>query len=197
MLAGPSELVILADETADPDLVTADLLAQAEHDPDAFPVLITLSKGLVEDVEIALRRRLADLPTAEVARAALANGGATLCTDIGEAVSLCNALAPEHLHVVVQDPTRVVPQLNAYGGLFVGQSSAEVFGDYGVGPNHVLPTGGTARSSGGLSVLNFLRWQTWVDLSDRGGLEDLISDVAQLARIEGLEAHARAAESRR
>lgn len=197
MLAGPSELVILADETADPDLVAADLLAQAEHDPDAFPVLITLSKGLVEDVEIALRRRLADLPTAEVARAALANGGATLCTDIGEAASLCNALAPEHLHVVVQDATRVLPQLNAYGGLFVGQSSAEVFGDYGVGPNHVLPTGGTARSSSGLSVLSFLRWQTWVDLSDRGGIEDLISDVAQLARIEGLEAHARAAESRR
>ncbi len=194
MLAGPSELVVLADATADAGTVAADLLAQAEHDPEAMPVLVTTDESLGEAVDRELARQLADLPTAGTARAALAGGLCVVCRDLAEAIEVCDRLAPEHLELHVAEAAVVAGRVRHYGGLFVGAGSAEVFGDYGAGPNHVLPTGGTARSVGGLSVFTFLRVRTWLrmDRPDAG----LVADAAALARLEGLEAHARSAERR-
>lgn len=197
MLAGPSELVVLADGTADPARVAADLLAQAEHDPDAWPVLVTTSAALADAVEVELRRQLSDLPTAPTARAALRNGVAVLADDLDAAIDLCNRLAPEHLELLTADPAALAPRLLHYGSLFIGEASAEVFGDYGFGPNHVLPTGGTARFTGGLSVFQFMRVHTWMEIDPEAQRGELLADAAALARLEGLEAHARAAESRR
>jgi len=196
MLAGPSELVVFADSSADPATVAADLVAQAEHDPHAVPVLVTTDASLVERVERELARCLADLPTARVARAALAHGGAIVVSSVDDGVAACDALAPEHLHLELRDADAVAPRLAHYGALFVGPGAAEVLGDYGAGPNHVLPTGGTARSTGGLSVYTFLRVRTWLRIDDRAAALPLIEDAIWLGRAEGLEGHARAAERR-
>lgn len=193
MLAGPSELVVLADGGADAAVVAADLLGQAEHDPDAVPILVTTDEALIARVEHELAAQLESLPTADTARAALCNGAAVLAAEIGEAVAVCNALAPEHLEVMVRDPWSVAPSLRHYGGLFIGAHAAEVLGDYGAGPNHVLPTGRTARHTGGLSVMTFLRVRTWMEITAPSEAEVLVADAAALARHEGLEAHARAA----
>ena len=196
MLAGPSELVVVADASADPAWVAADLLAQAEHDPDAVPILISIDAELPSWVEREIERQLEDLPTASTARAALANGGVILCETEEDACLACDTIAPEHLHLSVSNPKAWPDRLHHYGALFIGWRAAEVFGDYGVGPNHVLPTGGTARARGGLSVMDFLRVRTWIQ-ADSDLDPDLIEDVAWFARQEGLEAHARAAEIRR
>ena len=195
MLAGPSELVVWADETADAKVIAADLIAQAEHDTDALPVLVTTSRDLAIEVDTALEEQLHSLPDAETARTALAAGYVVLADSVEEAADACNRLAPEHLEVLVADLEDAASRLNHYGGLFLGSGAAEVFGDYGVGPNHVLPTGGNARFAAGLSVLTFLRMRTWIS-SETGLDEDLIWDTAALARLEGLEGHARAAEAR-
>ena len=192
-LAGPSELVVLADASADPRLVAADLLAQAEHDEDAVPTLVALDAAWVDRLDAELERQLATLPTAAVARAALANGRAVLARDLGEACAVCDALAPEHLELQLIDPEPARARVRHYGALFVGAGAAEVLGDYGIGPNHVLPTGGTARARGGLSVLTFLRVRTWLELDDPAASAP---EAAALARMEGLEGHARAAELR-
>lgn len=196
MLAGPSELVVLADGTASPEVIAADLLAQAEHDPDAVPVLVTTDAALADRVDAALASQLATLPTAATARAALHNGAAVLAATLDEAIAACNRLAPEHLEVMVADPWSVAPHLRHYGGLFIGGHAAEVLGDYGAGPNHVLPTGRTARHTGGLSVLTFLRVRTWLEVTDLTAAAEVVADAAALARHEGLEAHARAADLR-
>jgi phosphoribosyl-ATP pyrophosphohydrolase/phosphoribosyl-AMP cyclohydrolase/histidinol dehydrogenase len=193
MLAGPSELVVLADRSADPAVVAADLLAQAEHDPDALPVLVTLDAALAGAVDAELERQLATLPTAATARAAVAHGVAVVAGDLAAACAVCDRLAPEHLQVMLADPGPAVARLRHYGALFIGSGSAEVLGDYGAGPNHVLPTGGTARHTGGLSVFTFLRVRTWLRMDAPAALA---ADAAALARLEGLEAHARAAERR-
>jgi len=192
-VAGPSELVVVADAGSDPEVIAADLLAQAEHDPAARPILITLDPDLTAKVELALQARLADLPTGETARAALANGCAVTAADRGEAARLCDALAPEHLELLLGDPGGFARHISHYGALFLGPGAAEVFADYGVGPNHVLPTGGAARWSGGLSVLTFLRVRTWYRAGPGPLPADFRRDVEHLARLEGLEAHARAA----
>jgi phosphoribosyl-ATP pyrophosphohydrolase/phosphoribosyl-AMP cyclohydrolase/histidinol dehydrogenase len=196
MLAGPSELVVVADNESNPELIAADLLAQAEHDVRAVPILISTSEPQVTAVEEELETQLRSLPTKDVALQALASGGATVCANWNEVIELCNAIAPEHLQLSIGDPDRILPHLRHYGAVFIGELSAEVFGDYGVGPNHVLPTGGTARSGGGLSVFDFLRIRTWISIAPTRSLNDLIVDSAWLARQEGLEAHARAAEKR-
>ena len=195
-IAGPSELVVVADQSADADAVAADLLAQAEHDPMAIPVLVSLSETFVNDVDAAIVAQLEFLPTAHVARLALANGGAIVVQDIPEAVATCDELAPEHLHLQLASAWELVPQFSNYGALFVGRDSAEVLGDYGAGPNHVLPTGRASRFSGGLSVFSFLRVRTWMRVDDLAESAELCEDTAWLARVEGLEAHARAAELR-
>lgn len=195
MLAGPSELLVFADESANPNWIAADLLAQAEHDSDAIPMLITTCPELLDEVERELEMQLTDLPTRSIALRALENGWAISIPSIEEGIRICNEVAPEHLELMVGEREAVAKQLTEYGSLFLGAASAEVFGDYGIGPNHVLPTGRTARFSSGLSVLSFLRTRTWVDVMDPD--EELIRDCAALARLEGLEAHARAAEARR
>jgi phosphoribosyl-ATP pyrophosphohydrolase/phosphoribosyl-AMP cyclohydrolase/histidinol dehydrogenase len=197
MLAGPSELVVLADASADPARIAADLLGQAEHDPDARPILVTWDPSLPARVDKALAAQLATLPTAAVAREAVANGFAVVCRDAEEAIGVCDRLAPEHLEVLTVDADAHAARLKHYGGLFVGGASAEVFGDYGVVPNHVLPTGTAARFTGGLNVLHFLRVRTWLRMEPGADLADVVTDAARLARLEGLEAHARSAEERR
>ncbi len=195
LLAGPSELAVLADAAGDPVLIAADLLAQAEHDAAALPVLITTSAELVERVEDELARQLADLPTARTAIAGLGNGFAVVASE-DEALRCCEQLAPEHLQLHGGRANAWEQRLDTFGSVFVDESVAEVFGDYGAGPNHTLPTGGTARFTGGLSVFSFLRRPTWLRL-EPGPERDLVaSDAAALARMEGLEAHARAAEMR-
>jgi len=196
MLAGPSELVVFADATASPAVVAADLLAQAEHDPDAVPVLVTVDPSHLDRVKAELARQLADLPTAAIARAALENGGVVVVANVDEGIAACDALAPEHLELCLRDATAVAPRLRAYGALFIGAGSAEVLGDYGAGPNHVLPTAGTARSKGGLSVYTFLRVRTWLRIDDQASARPLVEDAAWFGRIEGLEGHARSAEAR-
>lgn len=196
MLAGPSELVVLADDSADAAVVAADLLAQAEHDPDALPVLVTTSKDFAEAVADELAAQLEDLPTRPVAEAALAKGFCVVAGDLDEAIALCERLAPEHLQVMTASADAVADRLRGWGGLFIGSMSAEVLGDYGAGPNHTLPTGGVARFQGGLSVLDFVRVHTWLRLDDGDGARQTVEDSIRLARMEGLEAHARAAERR-
>jgi phosphoribosyl-ATP pyrophosphohydrolase/phosphoribosyl-AMP cyclohydrolase/histidinol dehydrogenase len=197
MLAGPSELVVLADERADPELVAADLLAQAEHDTDALPVLVTTSSAFVDRVEEALARQLADLPTAEIAAVALKNGFAVTVGTIEEAARLCDRLAPEHLQVMTEDAPAAALLCSQYGALFIGSQSAEVLGDYGAGPNHTLPTSGTARFAGGLSVLDFMRVRTWLRIDDARAASGLVADAEALAAAEGLVGHQRAAARRR
>lgn len=193
MLAGPSELVILADGDADAELVAADLLAQAEHDPDALPILVTTSSDLTIRVEAALEAQLATLPTADTARPALSNGFVVECPSLEVAITVCDALAPEHLEVLTVNAAALRDRFANYGGLFLGAGAAEVLGDYGAGPNHVLPTGGTSRFVGGLSVFTFLRIRTFLTMTDP---RMLAIDAAALARLEGLEGHARAADRR-
>jgi phosphoribosyl-ATP pyrophosphohydrolase/phosphoribosyl-AMP cyclohydrolase/histidinol dehydrogenase len=196
-IAGPSELVVLADERADPGLVAADLLAQAEHDPWSVTVLVTTSETLAARVTGEITGQLETLPTAPVARAALENGGAVIVRNLDEAISVCDQLAPEHLQLQLVDPSLVAGRLRHYGALFIGSRAAEVLGDYGAGPNHVLPTGRASRFSGGLSVLSFLRVRTWLEITDEGAAQGMYDDAARLARTEGLPGHARASELRR
>lgn len=195
MLAGPSELLVIADASADAATVAADLLAQAEHDPDALPCLVTTDATLPDRVGAELTRQLETLPTAQTARAALSNGWACVVSSIAEAIAVSDRIAPEHLEVLTDDASGVAACIGHAGGVFVGSRSAEVLGDYGVGPNHTLPTGRTARARGGLSVLDFLRVRTWLELDDPSA-GNVLSDAIALARVEGLEAHARSAEQR-
>ena len=195
-VAGPSELLVIVDGSADPELIAADLLAQAEHDPDALPILLATDDRLVAAVEEALGRRLADLPTAAVAIKALARGGALVDADLGALLAASEAFAPEHLELLVADADRLRARIRNAGAVFVGAGAAEVIGDYGAGPNHVLPTGGSARATGGLSVFSFLRIRTWMRIDDAAAAKGLYEDARDLARIEGLEAHARAAIAR-
>jgi len=193
MLAGPSELLILADDSAGARLVAADLLAQAEHDPDARPMLVTTCESLIAGVNVQLLRQLATLPTRAIAAEALGGGFAVVARDLDEAIVLCERIAPEHVELHVKDADAVATRIRCCGCVFIGSQTTEAFGDYGAGPNHTLPTGGTARFVSGLSVSSFLRRQTWLR-HDPGS--PVPSDYAALARIEGLEAHARSAELR-
>ena len=196
MLAGPSELVVLADASADPALIAADLLAQAEHADDALVAVISCDPNLLDAVDGALCNQLTDLPTAKAAAQAIARGLAVSCGSLSEAAQLCDRIAPEHLQLMVAEPEQLATRVRHYGALFIGAGSAEALGDYGAGPNHVLPTGRTARHTGGLSVLSFLRVRTWMQIDEPEAAEQLRQDAAALARLEGLEAHARAAEAR-
>ena len=195
MLAGPSEVLIIADDTADPATLAADLLAQAEHDDDAAAILVTTSAELVERVETELAAQLDTLPTAETARRSLeAHGVAVVTGSMDDAITIADRLAPEHLEVITRDAAAVAARCTHYGAIFIGHGAAEAVGDYGIGPNHTLPTGGTPRSTGGLSVHTFLRIRTAIELDHAP--KAIYEQTARLARIEGLEAHARSAELR-
>ena len=197
MLAGPSELVVVADETANPNVVAADLLAQAEHDPDARPILVTTAPSVVDAVNAAISEQLSDLETAAIARDALTNGFAVVCESWDEAAQVVDTIAPEHLELLGPQAEALEGTIKHYGGLFVGANAAEVLGDYGYGPNHVLPTGRTARYTGGLSVFNFVRIRTWMRIDDTVQAQGPVKDAIAMGRIEGLVGHARSAEYRR
>lgn len=210
--AGPSELLVLADDSADPSAIAWDLLAQAEHDPDAVPALAALSESFITKVESALAVNLAQMPaaSAEIAKAALDNGWAYVASNSAALAEAANRFVPEHLELAMADPDSILPLCCHAGAVFIGCGSAEAFGDYGAGPNHTLPTSGRGRGAGGLSVFDFLRIRTWLRLDSPGAgssatadgeladneLSALATDTAILARSEGLEAHARSALAR-
>ncbi|MXW66200.1 MAG: histidinol dehydrogenase [Gemmatimonadales bacterium] len=196
-IAGPSELLVVASPDAAPARVAADLLAQAEHDPDAVPLLCAFDEATVEAVREEAERQLAALPTAPIARQALAAGGALLAASPDEAAAICDAVAPEHLHLHGDLAESLARRVDRFGSLFLGAATPEAAGDYGAGPNHTLPTSGAAAFDSGLSVFSFLRRPTWLALSaEDDAYEDLLRDTAALARLEGLEAHALSAERR-
>ncbi|MDE2006974.1 MAG: histidinol dehydrogenase [Rhodospirillales bacterium] len=190
-VAGPSEVVILADATADPRLVAVDLLAQAEHDEAAQAILITDSTTLADAVAAAVAAERATLPRAAIAGASWdAHGAIIVVRDMAEAVALTNRLAPEHLELLLPDPETVFAQIRHAGAVFLGGFSPEAIGDYVAGPNHVLPTGRTARFASGLSVFDFLKRTTWV-AAGRAALDAVGPAAVALAEAEGLTAHAR------
>lgn len=196
MLAGPSELLILADDSGDASLIAADLLAQAEHDPDARAMLITTDPTLLARVAREIEDQLASLPTAGIARASLARSFACVARDTDEMIRLADRIAPEHLEIHAQDADSLVSRVKNAGAIFIGSASAEVLGDYGAGPNHTLPTGGSARFHAGLSVQHFLRLRTWIRIDDAERARPLARDASDLAHLEGLPAHAAAARAR-
>ena len=195
-LAGPSEVLIIADGTGDAKMIAADLLAQAEHDTNARADLITTSGELAKNVNFELEKQLKELSTREVAAAALKNGRIILVNNLGEAVKISNAKAPEHLELQVKSLYKIVDRLTSYGSLFIGKYSAEVFGDYCSGTNHTLPTNGAARYTGGLCVKDFVKVLTWQKITKKGS-KDMIRIASRLAETEGLDAHKKAAECRK
>lgn len=196
MLAGPSELLVIADETANAAVVAADLLAQAEHDTEAVPMLITPSQALANQVEYELVKQLETLQTADTAREALSNGFVVLCENIDQAVETANSLAPEHLQINAIDASGIATRIRNAGAIFIGENTPEVIGDYGIGPNHTLPTGGTARFQAGLSVIDFLRLRTWINLDDSVEAAAVFEDTKRLAEMEGLAGHKNAVLAR-
>jgi len=196
MLAGPSELLVIADDSADPVYIAADLIAQAEHDADAVPMLVTTSEQIADAVNRELGNQLETLVTAPVARQALNNGWVCVVGSIQECIAIADVRAAEHLQVMTRDAAAVAGRVTHAGAVFVGSASGEVFGDYGFGPNHVLPTAGGARYKAGLSVLTFLRCRTWLEVENLPAAKEAVADAVALARLEGLEGHARAAEVR-
>ena len=196
MMAGPSEVVVVADASADPDWIASDLLAQAEHDPMARAVLITDAAALLPRVEQALARRLQALPRREIAAEALRSHGALIhVPSLDEAVEVANRLAPEHLELMVAVPAALLPRVRHAGAVFVGGHTPEVVGDYVAGPNHVLPTGGTARFASPLGTEDFVKRSSIIEYS-RSGLAAALPHLGTLSRIEGLHGHGSAAEAR-
>ncbi len=196
MLAGPSELLVLADESASVETLAADLLAQAEHDTDAIPMLVTTCAVHAQSIQTELARQLESLPTAETARVALGNGFVIVCDDLDQAIAITDRLAPEHLEIITKDAAKVASRIRNAGAVFIGAGTAEVLGDYGIGPNHTLPTGGTARFQAGLSVMHFLRLRTWIRIDDPIACEPVLDDTMRIARMEGLIGHERSARQR-
>jgi histidinol dehydrogenase len=192
-LAGPTETVVIADELANPAWVAADLLAQAEHDFLASAILLTPSSALIEKVQVEIARQVEERGRAEIIAASLENrGGAVLTRDLDEAIDLANAYAPEHLGLSVGDPWRWVEKVNNAGGVFMGEHSFEVLGDYLAGPSHVMPTGGSARFASPLNVWDFVKIVSLVALDERTA-QTIGPSAATIAEAEGLDAHANAA----
>lgn len=196
MIAGPSEIAILADDTARADEIAADLLSQAEHDPRACSVLVTPSTVLAEAVAVEVEKQLELLPRKDIAARSIADYGAIYVTsDIEEAVETVNQLAPEHLEVITENAIELLGKIRHAGAIFIGRYSSEPVGDYFAGPNHVLPTNGTARFSSPLNVDDFQKKSSVIIYSEKA-LKENAAKIAEFARMEGLEAHARAVEIR-
>jgi histidinol dehydrogenase len=196
MIAGPSEIGILADDTARANEIAADLLSQAEHDPRACAILVTTSRELAEDVQNEVYKQLSLLPRKEIASEAIENFGAIyVAADMAEAIAAINQLAPEHLEIVTENAIELLGKIKHAGAIFLGRYSSEPVGDYFAGPNHVLPTNGTARFSSPLSVEDFQKKSSIIFYSEKA-MNDNGAKIAEFARLEGLEAHARAVETR-
>lgn len=197
MIAGPSEILVLSDGDSDPKWVAADMLSQAEHDVCASAVLVTDSPLLAEAVQKELEEQLAALPRRDIAAKAIADNGKIIVTaDLGAAVEAVNRIAPEHLELCVADPFALLPQIRNAGSVFLGRSAPEALGDYFAGPNHTLPTSGTARFSSPLGVDDFRKRSSFLYYT-REALAEASPRIADFARREGLEAHARSVLSRR
>jgi histidinol dehydrogenase len=194
-IAGPSEVIVLADDTARPEFVAADLISQAEHSPGSG-VLITWHEPLLAAVQSALERQLATLPRGDLARQSLLDYGALiLARDETEAAALTDELAPEHLHVSMDDPDRVLPRIQNAGAIFLGHFTPVALGDYIAGPSHVLPTGGTARFANGLAATDFLKRSSIIRY-DAAALAADAAAVRLLAAKEGLTAHSASVDVR-
>jgi len=190
MIAGPSEILVIADDSANPDFIAADLLSQAEHDMLASSVLITNSEQLADKVEKAVRIQLDCLDRKEIAEQSLAAFGSIMIVpDIETAIDLANRIAPEHLELQVREPFEHIGQIRNAGAVFIGEYTPEPVGDYVAGPNHVLPTGGTARFSSALSVDNFMKQTSLLHYS-KAAFDREADDIMRLANVEGLGAHA-------
>ena len=196
MLAGPSEILVLADETANPRYVAADMLSQAEHDPMASSVLVTTSEDVAIEVKKELEQQLKELSREEIASEALENYGALIVAqDLTEAIKVTNQFAPEHLEVKVDDPFSILGKLKNAGAIFLGEYAAEPIGDYVAGPNHVLPTGGSARFYSPLNIDDFIKKSSVISYS-KEGLEKVKDDAIKIAEVEGLDAHANSVKVR-
>ena len=196
MVAGPSEIGILADESANAKEIAADLLSQAEHDKRARAMLITNSKSLAEAVSKEIERQLSTLPRQEIARTSIEDRGfIAVMENTAEMFELMNDVAPEHLEVQLENPTQYLGLIKNAGSVFLGRYASEPLGDYVAGPNHVLPTGGTARFASPLGVYDFVKRTQFIQF-DRQNLKADLKAITKLARTEGLEAHARAIEAR-
>jgi len=195
-ITGPTEAIILADVTADAELIASDLLAQAEHDYLSIPILLTTSLDLANSVKKSIEEQLQKLPSTEKAQYAIENnGGIILVNNVKEAITLINNFAPEHLSIITKDQKEILPQIKNAGGIFLGESSCEVMGDYIAGPSHVMPTGGAAKFSSPLSVLDFLKITSLIALDTK-----TVKSIAPLAELlalnENLVAHSKAARRR-
>lgn len=196
MIAGPSEILVLADGGCDAQCVAADLLSQAEHDRLATAVLVTTSSRLAAEVAAELERQIPLLPRADIARESIDTNGKIIIADtLDDAVAVSNRIAPEHLEVCTEDPFALLDSIQNAGSVFLGRNVPEALGDYLAGPNHTLPTSGTARFSSPLSVDDFMKKSSYLYYS-KEALSDVYQSVALFARKEGLEAHARSVESR-
>jgi len=196
MIAGPSEILVIADSSANPQHVAADLLSQAEHDSMASALMLTPDAELAETTAAALEKQLAELPRRQVAEESLAAfGGIVLVSDLDTALALANKIAPEHLELLVEQPFQLLGKIQNAGAVFLGHHSPEPVGDYFAGPNHVLPTAGTARFASGLSVDHFIKKTSVISYSSEALIRDA-ADIVRLAELEGLEAHARSIKVR-
>ena len=196
MIAGPSEILVLADGTTPPDWVAMDLFSQAEHDALAQSILLCPDAGYLAQVRDAIERLLPTQPRRDVIRASLEGRGALVLTrSMEEACEISNRIAPEHLEVSAREPGRWEPLLRHAGAIFLGAFTSESLGDYCAGPNHVLPTKGAARYSGGLSVHKFMKTLTWQRMT-RDAAREIGGVTARISRLEGMEAHARTADDR-
>ena len=196
MIAGPSEILVIADGKSDPVFVAADLLSQAEHDKLASAVLVTDSERLAVAVQAEVERQLCGMEREEIARASIENNGKIIvCESIEKAVEISNEIAPEHLEVCVDDPVSLLPEIKNAGSIFLGRYTPEALGDYYAGPNHTLPTGGSARFSSPLSVDNFVKRSSYICYT-RSGLESAAEDVIKFAESEGLCGHANSVKVR-
>jgi histidinol dehydrogenase len=192
-IAGPSEVVIIADHSARADFVAADLLAQAEHAEDASAILLTTSEDLARDTAAEIKRQSASLPRLAIVEQSLMSYGAIIqVRDLDEACAIANELAPEHLEIMTKDDEVVAEQIREAGAIFLGSNTPEAVGDYFAGPNHVLPTGGTARFSSALGVYDFVKRTSLLRYSNEA-MKRSAAKIAALAKVEGLEAHARSA----
>ncbi len=195
-IAGPSEILLLADNSADPEHIAADMLSQAEHDELAAALCVTPSAALAERIRAALERQMRDGKRQAITLKALENYGAIIvCRGLAEAVEIANAIAPEHIELILREPERWARQIKNAGALFVGPYSPPPLGDYMAGPNHVLPTGGTARFFSPLGAYDFVKRMS-VIRAEKRGLRALAPEITRLARLEGLDDHARAVEAR-
>ena len=196
MVAGPSEVSIVADKTADPDLVAADLIAQAEHDVFAQSILISNNKNLINLVNNSLKKQLNELPKKNIASQSLKNFGlAILVSSSKKIIEIINTIAPEHLELCTNNDDKIIKGVKNAGSIFIGKYSPEAVGDYLAGPNHVLPTSGSARFSSGLSVNDFLKRHSLIKIT-KTGIERLGSSVINLAKHENLVGHANSVEMR-